>query len=762
MFLLSGTMWSCQPARHLTKEQYLLQKVDIERSKKDIAVRDLDNYVKQKPNKKIFGLLRFHLGLYNLADPNKPKGIHKWLRDIGEEPVVYNPAMVVKSMDELKRYVENKGYHFGKVSDSIILKDKMAKVIYRIDFGEPYIVRRITFGDTALIREPEIRSLILNDTASTVLHPGMRYDLDVLQAERRRIAGVLKNQGYYNFSREYIYFRADTLIGNYGVDLSLGIMEPRNPEATPTEPVGHPRYKIGDIHVMPNYDPTAYLKNPNRYVAGSDSLNYDGIEIIFTDRSPIKPSLLFSSIYFSKGELYNQKKVDQTMESFSSLRNFRQININFTPGETRIDSMPTLDCKVFLSPVIRQKYEIALEGTHSSGNIGVAGNLIYKHRNLFRGAEDIEVKLKGAVEFLTNAVADFNRMVEFGVETRLDMPRAWIPFATAVQIQQYNPRSMLSVTYNYQQRPDFTRTIANAGFGYNWKSSTLALHRLNLADINYVNVSDISPTFYNVIKGTYIENSFRSHVVTALNYTLTLTDQEVDKPKNFFFLRVRPEVAGNTLSLFNRFAGRERPEPGFLLFGTPYSQYAMAEMDFRYNWVFNPYNRLAIRLFAGAGVPYGNATALPFEKKYFSGGSNGIRAWQVRSIGPGTYVLPDDQKRFYPNQLGDIKLEASLEYRFELFWKLEGALFIDAGNIWAIRQADDRPGALFSLASFYREFAIGTGLGVRLDLDFMLLRLDLGMKIRDPGTSDGPQWIPGYRRFGWSDFVWNFGIGYPF
>lgn len=259
-----------------------------------------------------------------------------------------------------------------------------------------------------------------------------------------------------------------------------------------------------------------------------------------------------------------------------------------------------------------------------------------------------------------------------------------------------------------------------------------------------------------------MENSFRSHVVPALNYTYTFTNQEVNKQSSFLYLRLRPEIAGNLFWAYNRAAGTVRPENGYEFLKTPYSQYAEADIDLRYHWVVNSANKIAFRLFTGVGVPYGNSDAMPFEKKYFSGGSSGIRAWQVRSLGPGSYVMPADQKGLYPNQLGDIKLEANAEYRFDLFSIFKGALFIDAGNIWAINSSDERPGSVFKGSEFYREIAVGTGFGLRADLSYFIGRLDLGIKLRDPGNPEGPRWIPGYRKYQWSDFVLNFGIGYPF
>ncbi|MCD6332500.1 MAG: BamA/TamA family outer membrane protein [Bacteroidales bacterium] len=753
---------SCNPARYVPNQKYLLKSVNIVKDEGELSVRELNHYVKQQPNKKIFGFLHFHLALYNLSKSGRNNWLNNWLRTIGEAPVCYDENLTKRSIDQLRLFLYNKGYRQSHVSDSVVFEKKKAQVYYRIHFGKPLTLNRRVQLDSLLIPDPEIYHLVQSDTIATLLQPGIRFDLDVLQNERKRITALLQNSGYYNFSREYIYFQADTSVGANKVNLSLGIQNPGGLSDNKGKPGTHPRYRMGKITVISDYQPSEYLKDPDHYFDDTDTLQYEDIDILFKHKPQFRPGLLYSSLYFNKGDLFRQTLVDQTIKSFSSLRNFKQINLNFIPKIQADHTMSTLDCQVLLTPATRQSYELSLEGTNSSGNIGVAGNIIYRLKNLFHGAENLEVRIKSAVEFLADAVADFNRMIEIGAEARLDVPRSWIPFASPQLIRRAKPHSSFTLSYNFQQRPDFTRTIANAGFGYVWMSSPHLSHRFNFLEFNYVNVTNMSDRFYNIIRDTYIENSFRSHVIPALNYTLTLSSQEVDQQKSFFFIRFRPEISGNVPTLLNHLAGKSMPDGGYSLFKTPYAQYALADLDMRYHWVVNSSNRFAFRVFAGAGYPYGNANALPFEKKYFSGGSNSIRAWQVRSLGPGSYQLPEDQKTYYPNQLGDLKMEFNMEYRFDLFWLLEGALFIDAGNIWALHHADERSGARFVLNRFYKEIAVGTGLGIRLDLSFILARLDLGIKLREPGSPNGPQWIPGNRPYRWSDFVWNFGIGYPF
>lgn len=756
-FILLG----CNPVRYVPENQYLLKSNKIDSRGGDIPDRDLEDYFRQQPNKKIFGFLRFHLGVYNLSNPAKKKGLNNWLREIGEEPVIFNQAATDETLNQLKHYLQNVGYYHAEVDDTVSFSRKRASVVYRIDFGQPYVVDQIRLTSPDMVTDSAIRNLIRLDSAASLLKPSMRYDLEVLRLERMRLSQYLRDHGYYGFSREYVYFQADTMKGNRKADVWMGIKNPKDAIDDVSLLNFHPLYRIGDISIVTDFNTSDYLRDPKSYLSASDTLNFQGTSFVYKERLSLKPGLLQSSVAFTSGSLFSQSLVDKTIESFSSLRNFKQIKVNFTPGGNPADSVQKLDCQILLSPMIRQSYDVALEGTYSSGNIGMAGNLIYKNRNLLKGAENFELKFKGAVEFLANAVSDFNRMVEFGVDARLEVPRSWIPLANRQNPLFGKPHSSLNLSYNYQRRPDFTRTIANAAYGYNWKS-LLSRHQINVIDFNYVNVTQMSDRFYQIIQGTYIESSFRSHVVPAINYTYTFTNQEVNKQSSFFYLRLRPEFAGNVFWGYNRLAGQVKPENGYELFKTPYSQYVETDIDLRYHWVINTSNKMAFRFFAGAGYPYGNSDAMPFEKKYFSGGSSGIRAWQVRSLGPGTYVMPEDQKGLYPNQLGDIKLEASVEYRFDLFSIIKGAVFVDAGNIWAINASDEREGSVFKASGFYREIAVGTGFGIRADLSYFIGRLDLGIKVRDPGTSEGPKWIPGYRKYQWSDLVLNFGIGYPF
>lgn len=755
-------LYSCNTTKYIPEGRYLLVKNEVQASDPTFSEKDYLSYIRQQPNKKIFGFWRFHMGLYNLSNPDKQSGFQNWLRKIGEPPVVYDSNLANKSKLQLATYLYNKGYHSAVVKDSLEFSGRKVRLLYHVDMGEPYMVDELEWEDSELVSDSLITRVLIMDSAQRLIHQGDRFDLDVLQKERIRITDRLREMGYYEFSKEYIYFEADTFGNTRTVNLKLGIKPPApNPEGVNRSL--HQPFRIRDIRVVGDFDPKKYMQSPGTYFLNSDTMEFNGIDFVYNKRLAVKKNLLYSSIYLAEGELFNQSKVDKTHSTLNGLQNFRTINLRFEPADSMgADSVPLLDCKIELSPLTSQSYDISLEGTHSSGNLGMAGNLIYNHRNLFHGAENFELRFKGAIEFLTNAKSDFNRMIEYGVETRLNVPQFWLPVKMEALQKRYSPRTLLSFNYNYQSRPEITRTIAAAGFGYQWKSTRFLSHHMNIVDLNYVNITDMSDRFREIITGTYLEASYRPHVIPAFNYSFTFSNQELNRQRNFFFVNFRPEIAGNLFSLAYGLVGSSKPEGGYLFFDTPYSQYFMADIDLRYYRVMNDANRFVFRVFAGAGYPYGNAEVMPFEKRYFSGGSNGIRAWQVRSLGPGSYLLPADREDQYPNQLGDIKLESNFEYRFDLFWEFKGAVFVDAGNIWAIREDADQPGAEFRFNRFANEIAVGTGMGLRLDLSFLIARLDLGMKLRDPGLLDGPGWIVGSRSYNWQDFMLNFAIGYPF
>ncbi len=731
--------------------------------------------------------MRFHLWLHNIANPEKDGWPHNWLRRIGEEPVIYDHFTTSRSVTQIEQYLRNKGYYNAHVEDTVRTRNRRARVTYRIDPREPYHIASLNY----IFEDKGLRDIILQDTINSLVKPGSIFDVDVLQNERIRIEDYLTGKGYFNFTREHVFFDADTTAGGMRVDLTLGISNYRKRgEDGRAVQVPHQRYLIGDIFILPSYNPREALDRPDDYLSNLDTLVFRDMTYLYRNELPVSQRVIAQSNFILPGELYNRENVDRTYRHLFALRQYRLVNIRFTesPGNSPVNLphegpvnagdtldhpanaedkngthlLPALDAWIQLSPFNMQSYTVEFEGTNSSGDFGFGGNLIYQHRNIFGGAEILDFKVKGAIETLNEYYTrSYRNTYEYGAEIGLQIPRFLLPIRSISFVRRYNPRTNLTLAYNYQRRPDYIRTIANAGFGYSWRGSPNIMHVVNPVELNLVNLPFSTPLFDSLIHFYNLEASFRDHVVTETNYSLIFNNQDIRRARDFIYFRFNVETAGNILGGISRLADLPKRDGYHRLFGTQFAQYVRADIDFRYYQNFYDDNSLVYRLFAGAGLPYGNSTALPFEKKFFSGGANSIRAWRVRSLGPGSFHEPSD--RSFPNRTADIKLEANIEYRFNMFWLLKGAFFLDAGNIWAIDHNDKRDGARFALDRFHDEIAVGTGVGFRFDFSFFIFRVDMGLKLRDPAEIQGQRWIPLNRRFNYNNDVhFNIGIGYPF
>jgi outer membrane protein assembly factor BamA len=757
IFYISAS-YSCRTTRYVEDGDYLLSNNEIRGDIKQIDKVELETYIKQKPNKKILYFSKFHLGLYNLSKKGKDKGISGWLKTIGEAPVIYDPFLKDKSASQFELYLRSKGYYNALVTDSVIFKKKKARVIYNIEPGIPYKIRKVKYD----FEDKNLKDIILKDTINSFIRKGELLDVDIMDAERGRMEENLKEQGYYSFKKEFIFFMVDSSLSKHQVDVNIVFKKyTEYKDEGYTIEISHPKYVIGKIYLNTNYQLRMALARDENYLNSLDTIKYKDVSLVYLNEPNIKPAVVVESSYLIPGELYDIRNVRRTYRNFASLRLFRLSSIEFKENEAyRDSSFRVLDCEIFLTPQTLQSLTLEPEITNSSGNIGAAGNLIYQHRNLFKGAENFDMRFKGAMETLESTIAENGNMLELGTELRLSIPKFLLPFKNDQFIKKFNPSTLISFAYNYQRRPDYARTLANASFGYTWRGNKFLTHIVNPIELNLIKIPYQSQEFTDWLEGKYIYYSYQPHLVTVTNYSFIYSNQNIQKKRDFIYFKMNFESAGNILySLYK--LGNVAPVDGrYQLFNTEFAQYVRSDADFRFYNVIDESNTIVYRFFAGAGLPYNNSTALPFEKKYFAGGANSIRAWQVRNLGPGSYK--EVETSAYPNKTADIKLEANLEYRFKLFWLLEGALFVDAGNIWAINNDDERVGALFKLDSFYNDIAVGTGFGARLDFSYFVFRLDLGIKTRDPVYPAGQKWVFGNRKLERNDFVLNIGIGYPF
>ena len=758
VFLIS----SCSPTKYVPEGESLLNDNHIIINKEGVKKSALLPYIKQKPNKRIFGK-RFYLALYNMSNINKEKWPNKWLRDIGEEPVIFDAYAAMKSKDQIKSYVSSKGYFDGKVTDTVKTADRKSDVFYNIDLLPPYKIRNIYYE----ITDSNIQKLCYFDSVNCIIERGKPYDVDVLQAERSRFERFIKDHGFYAFSSDNIFFRIDSTVGNRQVDIHYGVKNFTTLDAfNRVKVVQHLIYRVKNIYIYPDFVPKDAMEGGETYLNSLDTISYGGYYFITAKEKPeIKYDLIIRSIYIKAGSTFNVTNTEQSQSHLLTLKVYRLVNIYYNDSKESDNikgSEMMLDCNIQLTLLSQQSYKVELEGTNSAGNLGGALNLIYQHKNLFHGAELYSMKLKGAYEALSQQNSRLRSIQEYGAETSLRIPKFLLPLIKKENfIKKYNPSTTILASYDYQNLPFYTRTLANATFGYNWKAGNYQEHIVNPLQINIVKLISIDSAYaVKIESSSYLAYSYKDAMILGGNYSYIFNNQKIKKSKDYWFLRINAEAAGNMLSLVEKLSGAKKTDGSYQILGQPFAQYIRTDYDLRYNYILNDVSSLVYRGFFGIGIPYGNSKAIPFEKQYFSGGSNGIRAWQVRSLGPGSYI-PDTTSTFL-NQTADIKLEANAEYRFKLFWILEGALFLDAGNIWSYNNDPARPGSQFRFNKFYKDIAVGTGVGFRFDFKFVIGRVDVGMKLRDPLLPDGSRWIFLNQPYKRNDFTVVLGIGYPF
>ena len=754
---------ACKSTRHIPDNKFLLNKIDIKSSKK-INSDEIRDYINPKPNRKVMGFLRFHLYTYNAVNRGKNRKWKKKIEEIvGEEPVLYDEYLIKKSTKQIKQHLFNKGYFDATVSDSVIFKKKKAEIIFNINLNNPFTVFSVKYD----VEDFNLNPIISKDSKNSLIKPSKNYDVDIFEKERTRITNLLNTKGYYYFSNEYIHFEIDSNRLKRHVSVNLGIKKAQkiiDEQTSITQ--NHKKYKIRNIYINTDYNLKNVLQNNESYFSNLDTSFVKGMILIKSKNKKINYSVITPLIDFETNSIYNSDDVKSTIKHLQSLQLYKLVNIVFF--ETKNSDDNYLDCEIQLTPFSKQSYTVELEGTNSSGNFGAAGNLLYRNKSLFNGAEILELKLRSALEVQTildknpedeNVVEylPFNTK-EYGGESKITLPRFFFPFVQKKFVKKYHPKTVVSALYNFQQRPDYTRILTNWSFGYQWKASKNISHLVNPLVISSVKLKSMSLDFLKSFSNPYIKESYTDHLISVSNYSFIYTNNKINKKQNFVYLRTNLESAGNILQTANKNLDAELTNDYYTFFGNRYAQYLKGDFDFRYTNFINKQSKYVYRLFFGLGYPYGNLNALPFEKQYFSGGANSIRAWQVRTLGPGSFI----DTLQVPIQASDIKIETNLEYRFKLFWVVEGAWFLDVGNIWSVNKADDRLNSDFKLNRFYKEFAVGSGVGARLDFSFFVFRLDLGVKIVEPQAPINQRIIINNRKYNAGDFQLNFGIGYPF
>ena len=765
LWLLAGILFtSCSVLKNVPEDAYLLDRIAIlsQDESPDIEDAELERYIRQQPNNRLFGLYRFNLWLYNLGKIGKETGVSGWLHRIGEAPVIYSDDLTRRSVQNLTSYLNNRGFYHALVTDSVVdKKPRRRKVFYKICFGAPTQIDTLS----AEIQDSTVAHYYRETLPASLLVPGTRLDLRILENERARITNLLRNQGFYSFSPERIGFRVDTIGSPFQARLQLRILKDSTTEEGRR---AFRRYVIDSVRIFTKYDPRLPASGRKE---GLDTRMQDGLHYYFDKKPGIRLPVLAPLLLMRQDSLVRMAQIYKSQQNLLGLELYQTASFNFHRSTSplrsyRGDSLRTyypLNCDVLLTRAKLQGYQF--EGmVTTSGSLGLEGSMTYRHRNLFHGAEQLELQFRAQAEAVLKKTAiGFRTAMEIGVHASLSIPRFLLPLKGNEFVRRYSPKTLFLISHNFQRRPYYRRTVASGYVSYTWKGSPTTSHAVTPLEIDILKIFAIDQAFAQRIRQTYLANSYISQLITLMAYSFSYSSPNSNKLFSTTLLKLNVETAGNLLQTVSPIFRFQKTDGVYQLFALPFAQYAKGDVNYAVLLRPNRHNSFAARLFAGIGYPYGNSNALPFEKRYYEGGANGVRAWLARDLGPGSYK----EERFtFPNQTGDLKLEANLEYRTWLFWKFEAALFVDVGNIWDVSKADERPGAVFVPTRFYKELAVGYGTGLRLNLGFFLLRLDMGVKLHDPSVTEGvanpPHWIPFDRAFQSSDFAYHFGVGYPF
>jgi outer membrane protein assembly factor BamA len=778
MLIILFIISSCSNSRLLNKGEYLLTKNNIRYTGKNPGIKtdELYTIARPKPNQNFLGLMRVKLYMYNLGLRGKQESkFRTWLRDkTGERPAIYDSAAAIQASAEMEQYLNKVGYFYSKVKfETEHKKKRKVHVNYIVDPTAPYRLKTIDYA----ISDSTILTFVSKSKTDLKILPGSIYNAFDLDNERDRITDLLQNNGYYYFNRDYVYFEVDSTAGNRQMNLKVKIKPVMvNSETEPwkitTEP--HKRYFIRDIYIRPNFDPLApagTFADTLKYLRDARTVKKPTLGdyyIIHQPKDHIHPRTVVQSVFIRPGDPFRQLDINRTRSRVAELGIFSYSNIRFKPvPESDTAKTGLLDCNIDLSKRKLHSYTVETELTNSGGRPGVGLNFTYSNCNIFRGSETLRLKAHGALEAQKIFGSDaeyssgtpFFNTIETGLEISIIFPRFLLPVNQERFPKYFRPKTTTSLGFGYENRPEYERWLTSISFGYDWKESERKRHQIFPFDWSLINVT-LSPEFEQELNdepNDLIKNQYTDNLITAIRYSFTYNTQDIRKLQNFFYFKGNLETAGNILQSGSALFNAKTDSIGqYILFGIPFAQYVKLDGDFRFFNVITRNNSVAYRLFLGAGLPYGNAQYLPLEKGFYGGGANGMRGWPYRLLGPGSYDNPEDNF----DRMGDIQLEANIELRFPVYNFIKSALFADVGNIWLINEQESYPGGDFRFDRFYKELAIDVGLGVRLDFNFFILRVDFAIPLRDPANPENERWVIDKWQF--SDIIINFGIGYPF
>ena len=724
----------------------------------------LDNYIHQKANTYFIKTKRGgwnpFIYVYNWTN-GKGKGWDRFVTKLGQAPVVFDPSLMEDSRENITTHLKYIGYYNSHVDTRAEIRKQQTVVDYRVTLGKMYPIKDIEYR----VDDPGLAEEIYRDTVNSFIRRGMPLSEELLERETERSAAHIRNMGYYEFTKNYYFFDADTVSAPDSALLKVYVRNYTRNES-PENARRHRRFYFGDVSIRPVSDNIKYRASVSKKIPQIlDTVRYENLTILYDTKRKVRPSILYKMNRIEPGNTYSEWIVNNTYQRFANLRIYNNVSVELNKTDTNI-----VDCMIRLIPSKAHGYKINLEAsTNSTGLIGISPTLSYYNRNIFKGGEWLSLSVSGNFQF---SVTNSTRATEFGASAGLSFPT--FVLLPDRMFKNIIPRTDLDLTYNYQRRPEYTRNMIGASFGWSWSSQSNKYYfKVVPVQFNIVNLPVYSEAFMESLTNPFVREAYKNHFEFGLGFDLQYSsDPSINPAGSFFKADFQFDLAGNLLSAFNKFMPVD--SSGFrTIWSSPYSQFVRAELSLAYTWKFGKNNKqaLAVRALGGAGLAYGNSTKMPFERLFWAGGSNSLRGWTARSVGPGSSEM--DNTFSIPNQTGDMRLEANIEYRFPLFSIFRGAVFVDWGNVWNIDRTGRNHQSLegstedetaetlsyFSIRNMLRTSALSWGAGIRLDLNFVVVRFDLGIKLYDPSVQ---QWQNARNWFRRGGYAFQFGIGYPF
>ena len=704
----------------------------------------LKTVIAPRPNSKVLGLFRLKLWLYNVGILGE---------SVGEPPVLLRTVEPDRVAAKMRTILENRGYFQARVTYEVLEEDRTGAVRYDLTIRPPYAINsvRVSGADSPVL------AAIRASMVDTGLKTGQQYDLHALQQERVRIDSVLKDQGYYSFAPGFIMFQADSSVGERKVDLVLGLRA-RIPEAATRS------YTINNISVYSGYG----LNRDSSVIPVGDTTIVGGLRYIDLDKR-FDPGVIVRSIFFVRGGLYARRDHDRTLTRLMNLGVFKYVDVRFVGVDTSL-----LDAQIYLTPLLMKSLRFELKGISKSNNVlGPVIESSFRNRNMFRGAELFKLSFEGGFEVPVGRAGAGGSSYELGSRAELEFPKFLMPFVPGDFSTRYVPKTHILLGVRMLHRLRYYQVFSlDASFGYAWNETLSKEHVFNPIAITLAHLTRATDQFNAMlVANPFLRRSIEDQFIIGQTYSFTYSDQLEGDRKNSLYFRGGIDLSGSLIhgvqSLFRRDKGT--PESPYTIAGAAYAEYSRFDIDVRQYYNTNDRSSsIASRLIAGIGIAHGNSSALPYIRQFYIGGSNSVRAFDARSLGPGSYRLPDSlASRSFQDQAGDIKIEANVEYRFPIAGIVHGALFVDAGNIWKLRDDPARPGGTFAWSSFLDEIAVGTGVGIRCDLSFFILRFDLAFPLRVPSLVKSERWVIRKIDFGsasWrkENLVLSIAVGYPY